>query len=159
MIYRSLEDLPFWNWWHLKRTHDLSFLKKDKTKKVAKKELEETYLKLEQEYLDRFGSGDGGVELLELLKRKIIHQCSYLLGKKHVINYIKAIDFQLEALYKSAENSKPQSIEEISAILSKYMGFNIDPKRESVIDFKVKLNLLEQENNKILQHGSKTDTK
>lgn len=156
--YNSLEDLPMWNWWKVRSNADLNFLKVDYNK-PTKANLSELFAKLENEYLEKFGAGKESEQLLDLLKRKIVNQADLLMGKKWVSNHIKVIDFQIEQLEKSTKGQPQQSLEEISGILSKYMGFRVDPKIESVVEFKAKLNLLEQENIRIEKHGNKTNPK
>jgi hypothetical protein len=147
-----------WNWWKLRQKADLNFLKIDYNK-PTKEDLNKLFEKFENEYLETFGSGKESEQLLDLLKRKIVNQADFLLGKKWVINHLKVIDFQIEQLEKSTKGQKAQSLEEISSILSKFMGFRVDPKVESVVEFKAKLNLLEEENKRIEKHGTKTNTK
>jgi len=156
--YTSLEELPMWNWWQWKKEKDISYFKIDPNQPTTE-DLLALVVKLEQEYLDTFGADDQTDKLMELLKRKVLHQCAFLQGKKYVINYIKAIDFQIEMMGKSQDGVKAQSLAEISSILSKYMGYRVDPKIESVVEFMAKLEMLENENKKLEKHGSKTNTK
>jgi len=156
--YNSLEDLPMWNWWKVRSNADLNFLKVDYNK-PTKSNLSELFAELENEYLEKFGAGKESEQLLDLLKRKIVNQADLLMGKKWVSNHIKVIDFQIQQLEQSTKGQPQQSLEEISSILSKYMGFRVDPKVESVVEFKAKLNLLEQENIRIEKHVNKTNPK
>ena len=142
--YTSLEELPIWNWWKFKKTLDLSFFKKDASKPCAF-DLKSLVGKFEQEYLDLFGAPDKAVRLLDLLKKKIKHQADYIQGKKYVINYINSIDFQLEMMNQS-EGGSSQSLEQITVILTKFMGVKVNPKETTVIEFQEMLKLLEENN-------------
>jgi len=142
--YTSLEDLPIWNWWKYKKSGDVSYFKIDASKPCAF-DLKSLVVKFEQEYLDIFGAPDQATMLLDLLKKKIKHQADYISGKKYVINYIKKIDFQLEMMNKS-EGGSGQSLEQITVILTKFMGVKVNPKETTVIEFQEMLKLLEQNN-------------
>lgn len=149
--YNSIKELPMWNWWMLKETGDINYLKVD-FNKPSLTNFKELVVKFEQEYLDLFGAGDEAEKLMQLLKRKIKHQADYLLGKKYTINYIKSIDFQLEMMGQG-QGGKKQTLEEINAIVSKFMGYRVDPKIESVVQYKAYLNALENNNKQMAKDG------
>ena len=143
LTYDTLEDLPIYNWFKVSETNDYRWLLKsyDKESKVDYKPL---FDKLNQEFLDIFGASSEREKLLSLLKRLIKHKADYLLGKKHVINYIKVIEFQLEQL--GNQDVRKQSVFEICVVLSKYQSYNVDPKKTNVITFHSIINNLEKEN-------------
>lgn len=151
LSYNSLHDLPMWNWWQLKQTGDLKFLMKDGCK-LSIQELKELVVKFEQEYLTLFGAGEQEQIIMSLLKRKIKHQADFLLGKKYTINYIKSIDFQLATLGQDS-GEKKQTLEDINTILTKFMGVRVDPKIESVVQYKSYLNALDINNKQMAKNG------
>ena len=144
LIYTSLDDLPIYNWYKLNATQDFRWLliTFDET---FNDDLTELYDKLQQDYLDMAGASDERELLMRLLKSLIKNKADYALGKKYAINYIKQDEFQLAQLQKTTVT--PQSIQDICAILSKFQGYQVNPKHTSVTDFNAILKLQQQYNN------------
>ena len=137
LTYNILEELPIYNWFKCNETNDYKWLLRVYDKEY-KEDLQPLYDTLHQEYLDLFGAGTEREKLMSLLRKLIKHKADLLLGKRHVINYIKVIEHQL-------------SIQKICAIMSKYQGYKIDPKETNVVEFHEIINLMDKEN------GNETD--
>ena len=148
LTYNILEELPIYNWFKCNETNDYKWLLRVYDKEY-KEDLQPLYDTLHQEYLDLFGAGTEREKLMSLLRKLIKHKADLLLGKRHVINYIKVIEHQLSQLDKG--QTKAQSIQKICAIMSKYQGYKIDPKETNVVEFHEIINLMDKEN------GNETD--
>lgn len=144
LTYTTLEDLPIYNWFKVSETNDYKWLLKSYDKD-HKEDLRPLFDQMNQEFLDIFGPSSEREKLMSLYKRLIKHKADYILGKKHVINYIKVIEFQLMQL--GQDNTKKQSVFEICAIISKEQGYNVDPKQTNVITFYSILKNIEKNGN------------
>jgi hypothetical protein len=141
--YKSLEELPIYNWDKCVRSGELKYLLLDPNLKCDV-DLLELFMKFHQDYLDIFGANEESERYLSLLKQKIHHIEQIILGVKFHKNYLKIVDFEIEAIEKKKGDS--QDLFDICAILSKFMGFQLDVKKVTVIDYYKYIKLLEKHN-------------
>lgn len=141
--YKSLEELPIYNWDKCVRTGELKYLLLEPNLKCDV-DLLELFKKFHQDYLDIFGANEESERYLSLLKQKIHHIEQIILGVKFHKNYLKIVDFEIEAIEKKKGDT--QDLFDICAILSKFMGFQLDVKKVTVIDYYKYINLLEKHN-------------
>jgi len=141
--YKSLEELPIYNWDKCVRTGELKYLLLEPNLKCDI-DLLELFKKFHQDYLDIFGANEESERYLSLLKQKIHHIEQIILGVKFHKNYLKIVDFEIEAIEKKKGDT--QDLFDICAILSKFMGFQLDVKKVTVIDYYKYINLLEKHN-------------
>ncbi len=141
--YKSLEELPIYNWDKCVRTGELKYLLLEPNLKCDI-DLLELFKKFHQDYLDIFGANEESERYLSLLKQKIHHIEQIILGVKFHKNYLKIVDFEIEAIEKKKGDT--QDLFDICAILSKFMGFQLDVKKVTVVDYYKYINLLEKHN-------------
>jgi hypothetical protein len=141
--YKSLDELPIYNWDKCVRSGELKYLLLDPNLKCDV-DLLELFKKFHQDYLDIFGANEESERYLSLLKQKIHHIEQIILGVKFHKNYLKIVDFEIEAIEKKKGDS--QDLFDICAILSKFMGFQLDVKKVTVIDYYKYIKLLEKHN-------------
>jgi hypothetical protein len=141
--YKSLDELPIYNWDKCVRSGELKYLLLDPNLKCDV-DLLELFMKFHQDYLDIFGANEESERYLSLLKQKIHHIEQIILGVKFHKNYLKIVDFEIEAIEKKKGDS--QDLFDICAILSKFMGFQLDVKKVTVIDYYKYIKLLEKHN-------------
>ena len=146
--FKSLEELPIYNWDKCVRTGELKYLLVDPNAKCDV-DLLALFNKLHQEYLDIFGATEETERYLSLLKQKIHHIEQIILGVKFHKNYLKIVEFEIEAIEKKKGDS--QDLYDIIAILAKFMGFQLDVKKVTVIEYYKYISLLEKHN----QNGRK----
>jgi len=146
--YKSLEELPIYNWDKCVRTGELKYLLVDPNLKCDV-DLMALFYKFHQEYLDIFGATEESERYLNLLKQKIHHIEQIILGVKFHKNYLKIVEFEIDGIEKKKGDS--QDLYDICAILTKFMGVHLDVKKVTVIEYYKYISLLEKHN----QNGRK----
>lgn len=157
-FYKNLEELPIYNWHNLPEYGDYNLLVSNGAKLYSEerhKEFEDKYLELTQEYIDRYGVQQDTDMLFSYLKRKVNLQCELILtGRKAIKNEIKILEVEILALTPK-ETKEGSSLHSSLAGLSKFIGFKIDGKKTSVVEYKSYFQLLEDHNKQISKgnHG------
>ncbi len=136
-IYTSIEDLPIWNWNKIIEKQDLTFLYRiegDYTDRLIP-----IWENIQQQHLDEFGYSDE-MKSRERLMLKIIRlNCKFIETRNRVIlNFIKVAQKKLE-LKDLAGNIK---FGKLLMVVTKHMGFRIDPKKFTVYEWYHTLNSL-----------------
>ncbi len=147
-MYKSIEDLPIYNFHKIMITSDLSYLLKEKIKKKRLLKmhdiLENQWNLLYNEYLDHFG--------LSKNYKKIIDQetkvCMLLINRwlkddRSIENIIEIEELKLKELNSSKK--KKTTFEEDVAIIEKYRGIGMNAKVTSVKMFYTYVKLLEED--------------
>ncbi len=108
-------------------------------------EFKDIWLTLFQEYIDLYGLDTNYQMILEKKKQIISHEVRMLEDKKrHHLNMIRLLQAELKEL-QSGESVR---IERVMMQLSKMMGFKIDAKTTSVIEYKELIKEMERNNKK-----------
>ena len=146
--FESLSDLPVYNWFKVNETNNLAHLLVV-FREINSKEAEflsEVYHNLMTEYIDLYGVSQQFRQIL-LKKREIaLYQCDlFLTGDKMFLTLIKIAQIELKELI---EIQSDNDFEEVKAVISKHMGFRIDPKITTVTEYQSYLKLIEQTNSK-----------
>jgi len=147
-MYKSIEDLPIYNFHKIMITSDLTYLLKEKVKKKRllkiQHELENQWNLLYNEYLDHFG--------LSKNYKKIIDQetkiCMLLINRwlkddRSMENIIEIEELKLKEL--NSAKKKKTTFEEDIAIIEKYRGIGMNVKETSVKMFYTYVKLLEED--------------
>lgn len=150
-MYKSIEDLPIYNFHKIMISSDLSYLLKEKIKKKRllkiHDKLENQWNLLYNEYLDHFG--------LSKNYKKIIDQetkiCMLLINRwlkddRSMENIIEIEELKLKELNSSKK--KKTTFEEDIAIIEKYRGIGMNVKETSVKMFYTYVKLLEEDGKK-----------
>ena len=129
MNYRSIEDLPIWNYTKILECGDFE--------KYGVLTLED-WLTIEEEFFNQIGFGEGYFNNLRS-RAKIVQLKAkyYLSGDSFLKTLIRAEEDKLNI------DAKPDStnFSELVATVSKKMGFRVDPKVISVVEFYAYLKL------------------
>ena len=141
-VYTSIEDLPIWNWNKIIEKQDLTFLYKSEGGYTER--LIPIWENIQQEHLDEFGYSDE-MKSRERLMLKIIRlNCKFIETRNRVIlNFIKVAQKKLE-LKDLVGNIK---FGKLLMVVTKYMGFRIDPKQFTVYEWYHTLNSLKDGGN------------
>jgi len=136
-VYSSIEDLPVWNWNKIIEKHDLTFLYK--TEGTYTDRLIPIWDDIQQEHLDEFGYSDD-MKSRERIMLKIIRlNIKFVETRNRVLlNFIKIQLKKLE-LKNLSGNVK---FGKLLIIVSKAMGFQINPKTYTVYQWYHTLNSL-----------------
>ena len=151
-FFENLEEMPIFNWYNLPEWGDYNLLlKKGKNlhNKSNHKQFEDVYLKLMQEYIDRYGVQNDTDMLFSYLRRKTDLTCQLILGgRKSLQNEIKLLEVEILALTPK-ETKDGGTLYDSLAGLSKFMGFDIKAKKTSVVKYKSYFQLLENHNKQV----------
>ena len=133
-IYDSIETLPIWNWNKIQNTSNLDFLLINKSNKKNKyvKDLESIWLKIQNEYIDRYDVSDVYKKLIEIKSNIALHKIDfYLYNKKVARTYWRIEEIKLKDLLSDKETSFESSL----IAIKRYMGFNLNPKTTTVMEY------------------------
>lgn len=140
-LYRSIGDLPVALFDKINRTGDVSLLIKSRKKGEKLPDLEKAWEGIYDEFIAEFGLSEIFITYLSQMHLAIqYYKQGYIDGNRAMINLAKVKRYEAEELYK--ENSKAPS--NIYAIVSKYMGFRVDPQTISTREFYQYLKLASQ---------------
>lgn len=138
--YDSLDTLPIWHWNEIHRTGNYKHL--IITRKYLHHNYTKLWLKLNDEYFERFGIPEGYKLFLKNLKACTIAMGEYAVSRDPIA-YIdmKRLNSEIDAYLSKTEKS--DFMEELAAI-QKLMGIKIDPKITSVAEYKGMINFCEK---------------
>ena len=133
--YDSINNLPMYNFDVINNTGDFSYLLIEK----VNINLENVWAKIYNEYIEEFGIPENYKTYIFLqIEALNIYQKAYSENKKHLLTLAEVKD--KESITYLSENVK---LSETSAILSKYMGYRINPAEISVKEFMSYIKLAE----------------
>ena len=143
LVYRSIEDLPVWNFHQVNKTGDLGFLYREYQKATDRKLLEYWQI-IFDEYIQDMGISQVFKDYLRLKIRALeFYKQAYVDGEKYKRVLAQIKEQEAEALL---EKEKEQSIYDVASYLTK-MGFgNLNLKEISVKQFNAHLKLAQKNN-------------
>lgn len=128
-IWDSIEEMPVYNWVKILETGDLKYLYKEEEGKVTKR-LQDIWLDLQQQYIDEFDFDEKFKARMRIVADIATYNCEFVLtGDRMLKNYILMSQKDLENLDKE----KAHSFYEVLDYVEKYKGYQIDPKKITVI--------------------------
>jgi hypothetical protein len=131
--YKSIEDLPVYNWWKLKETKDFKHLLIDSNKKVNRYAVR-TFKAIDNEFINVFGI-DRRFELYldKLIKLTLINSEIARTKDRSKKIFADILEFEIEEILtdeeKNAFNDKGFST------VSKYLGSSVKIKEITVYEF------------------------
>jgi hypothetical protein len=142
--------MPCWNWFKVHEEGNFNYLYKlDNYKIIPKYATSDTIEKwhnLYQQYIDDIGVNDNYIDYLRLVKRLVIAKCDYAITKdRFLLNEIRMLETDIE---ETKTDGKPVTFGETTAVLSKYLGFRLDVKQISVLEYYNYINLMKRDNGK-----------
>jgi hypothetical protein len=143
-VYTSLDDLSIWHWDKANSTGDLKYIVKKG--KPEKETLLDAWEMLNNEHLDLYGISDNYQKILAKKKELCKHQINFIkTGDRVALNFIKLCKNEIKNL-ESDNDSSPNNINNVIAVLDKEFGRDIDPKKTSVVKFHSYINLINKNN-------------
>lgn len=133
--FTTIEDLPIGRWFKINSTGDLGylFLRYEKPEKVHMKRLNQIWADMFDEYLKEFGMGESFHDYLESLTQLTIMIC------EQAIEFDSHRDAEMTILENSLKNvtlaESPLKFADLVSAVSKYMGYSINPNKESTLLF------------------------
>lgn len=144
--HRTIGELPIYNWNEIHKTGNLSYLLKEKKplNEFEKVALSRRWVKIYEEYIAHFGFSPSFIEILQRQIRIAELQIEKAETGDNVINTF--INIEKRAIEKLKEaNSSGVDFYEAKSQMEKQLGFTIDVKRCSVIEYYSYIKTLEKD--------------
>lgn len=143
-LYDSIEDMLIFNWWKIHETKDVSYLfKKEVDAKKYKKNitiednkfLSIRWQRLYNQYIQRYGFSEDFLEIIEKERQIALMKIEMFENEEYTME--TAIEIEEYNLNKKKESkSKVKSdFYKNKAVIEKNIGFRIDVKTCSVVEF------------------------
>lgn len=150
VAYKSIDEMPIFNWNKIHETGDLKYLLHDKCK-VESYEfrfLLKRWKKLYEQFIDRFGFSDEFLSILELEKNIALLKIEKAeRGDENIQTFIEIDEIKLQK--KKAELGGVKSdFFDIKAGVESSLGFHIDTKKCTVVEFYSYVKTLKKKNAK-----------
>lgn len=124
--YKSIEEIPLYNWVKI-NAGDLNFIKKNDDFKSTEQELSEAWDVLFDDFLIKRGLSKTYKKLLELMKKKTLLECEYIItGELFKLTEIEIVEQTLRSEYD--KDKVDISVEKSLVFLSKWIGYRLDWK-------------------------------
>jgi hypothetical protein len=124
--YKLIEEIPLFNWVKI-NAGDLHFIKKEDDCIFTDQELSEAWDILFDDYLDKRGLGKQYKKLLDVMKKKTILQCEFIIsGDLFKLTQIEVEEQNLRQLI--SKDQVDISVEKSLVFLSKWIGYRLDWK-------------------------------
>lgn len=138
-IYLSIEDLPIYNYFKCIEKRDLKFLVSDGSEQ-PKKELEEAYIKVENELIELNLKNP---EFVADLKEEAEHYILKIETKinKSALNNILYLESKKQFEEEKKDN-KPFDFNKSLIYISKFLGYRFDPKVNTVSEYFTAINTM-----------------
>lgn len=133
--YKSIDDLPIYNWNEIHRTGNLVYLLRERKKlnEFEKVSLGRRWTKIYDEYIKHFGFSETFIKVIEkqmYIAELMIEKAET--GDKTINTFI---EIERRALEKLKEKTGDGDFYESKAMMEKQLGFTIDVKKCSVVEF------------------------
>lgn len=129
--WESIEDMPMFNWQKC-ADGDLKYVNKDLLENDELNGIQ--YDKLYDQYLEKFGLSKEFERYMNLLQQRALLQCKYVsTNQRFKLTEIEIIDAKIERLNVNFGDGK--SIETVCIHLSKWLGYKINLKETTVIEY------------------------
>ena len=134
-LYETIEEMPIYNWFKIVDKSDYSFMLVDPKKDLTQEELADCYTQFEKlysEFIDEFGLSETFIEVLDLKRIIMLHKIDMAItGNMTKKVHIKIAELDLEKLMKQQNKTETN----LTIVIEKHMGFQLDEKKVSVKKF------------------------
>jgi hypothetical protein len=157
--YKSIDDLPIFNWNKVNETNDLRWLlKKQSEKKLYNRQknvLEAAWNGIFKEFVDAFGIPEQMLKVLEIKRDIAVLNADIILTGDMVLQtFIEIKQHELKELLTSDVKT---GAGEVKVYVEKYMGFKLNERETTVREFYHYLELIKKEavrNEQVKERGS-----
>lgn len=141
-VYSRLDEISAWLWFEIHNTGNLLLLIK---KKRLFGNLSKAWERLNDKYIKEVGLNSRYLAYLEKIKQQTINICDSALDNDTMATFRREVmEAELEDFLKPSNNNI-----ENHAILEKFMGFRIDLKKVSILEYESMIKLL-------IKHGKES---
>jgi 1,2-phenylacetyl-CoA epoxidase catalytic subunit len=139
-MYDSISNLPIYLFNKINITGDVKLLKRS-LKYVSDKKLEQTWIKIYNEFIKEIGVSDKFKEWITKQKEIVNHYCkAYVDGERHHLNFARIKEAEVNKLMEGENTDFNDTV----AIVTKFMGVRINPIETTVLEFYSYLKLMEK---------------
>lgn len=158
-LYRSLYNLPLYNWMKMRKHNDFSYLIKDEKrhgiplKPYAKIILHDLYLEILTEFFEEFGQSKSYSNEIKLIKKITLLNLEYAAtDNKFLLNDIEVLNHKLEQIrIRNAEKDmgidSDEEMRKLIGLVSSSLGKPVDTKRIMTLQFYTQVNVLKYQVN------------
>ena len=134
VYWESIREMPLDNW--IKCTDgDLTFVRKTpgKKKELTTKDFEQ-WGKIYDDYINQFGLSELYKKLLELMRKKALLELEFVTtGQRFKLTEIELTEAKLKTALSN--NGEGLTIEQSLIYLSKWVGFHLNPRKITVLEY------------------------
>ena len=135
-VYKSIEDIPIWNWVKINENKNLNYLYIDESAhkyKAFPLKLDEGWIDLNQQLCDKFGFSQTYKRYFALMKRKLILRSEFIItGDTFLLNEIWIIEQDIKRLF---DTRVQENFSKTMWRIRMYTKINLNPKEMSVVDY------------------------
>jgi len=129
--YSEIDDIPLYNWGECEKGN-IRYV--NKSNKSSKKDVLR-WSNLYNKYIDRYGLGEDFKEILRIKKKLIYLRCLYVkTSNKKILNQIGIDKKRLTSI--EGTSIEGLTVDETLVHLSKWIGYRIDKKKISIVEYK-----------------------
>lgn len=145
-IYKSIDELPIYNWWKVHKDNSLLWLLHDPKQHISgvqEQQLTEVWASIYKEFINTFGISKAFREVLNVKREIQIYKYRMYLEKDETLQiFIDIAQDKLEELLKSGGKSE---VNKEKVYVEKYLGRHVDDKTITVKEYYTYLKVLEEE--------------
>lgn len=143
----SIDELPLYNWIKCVEEHDYRYVCKD-INDVKGVNVADAWNKIFDDYINRYGLSKLYLRLLKVMKEKAILECDYVLTKdKFKLTLIEIEEINLSKMMSNKGENK--SINSVLVYLSKWLGYRVNTKEVTTLEYFEMIDLYGKENSKV----------
>lgn len=137
-FYTSIDELPIYNWFKIKSENNLKWLQKGSDYLLTKKNTQKAiaiFDLIQDEFIKSFGINEEYKYVLEKQRDLLILKSDLILQEDtSLLTFIEIAEKELE-LISSDDKQSPNGINDGKVNIEKYLGFKIDLKTTTVLEY------------------------
>jgi hypothetical protein len=144
-VWASIEDMPLLNWMKITEENDMRYMFKNIDQIDPGIDLDEAWHTVYDDYLRRFGLSKMYKRLLEVKKKKALLELDYVITRDRFnLTLIEMEESNLEAMLRN--KGEGVSITTALVYLSKWLGYRLDPRDTTALEYFKIMELYGKEN-------------
>ncbi len=145
--WESIDDLPLYNWIKCTEENDYRYVCKD-INNIRGVNLDEVWYKIFDDYITRFGLSKLHIRMLQVMKQKALLECDYVIERDNF--KLTLAELEEKKLQQMISNKgENTSINNVLIYLSKWLGYRINTKETTTLEYFEMMKAYGKENNKV----------